>query len=209
MTLRKTFCALLWLLALNVLFVAAQDRDTGSIKGKVRVESGSTVAGVEVIARQGEREVARATTSRKGDFVIAGLAPGTYGLTLRKPGLAVGTMDGIQVSAGKARELGDHLILSVDTGTLAFVRGSVFTPNGFSVRGVRVDLARVGADGKLKKLDGRVTDETGSFIFRLTPEAARYRVSVKANGAEPISKDVEVDGAAIYRIALTLQPFVK
>ena len=101
---RKIFCALLWLLTLNVLFVAAQDRDTGSIKGKVRVESGATVAGVEIVARQGEREIARATTNRKGDFVIANLPPGTYGLTLRKPGLAVGTINDIEVHATYPRE---------------------------------------------------------------------------------------------------------
>ncbi len=203
MKLQKFFCALLLLLALNT-FVAAQDRDTGSIKGKVRVESGAGVSSVEVIARQGEREVARTTTNRKGDFLIARLTPGVYGLTLRKPGLAVGSIDDIEVRAGKTRELRDRLTLSVDTGSLAFVRGSVFTPSGLSARGVRVELSRVEADGALKKLDGRITDDTGSFVFRLTPEAARYRVSVKVNGADPLSKDVEVDGAAIYRVALTL-----
>ena len=56
----------------------------------------------------------------------------------------------------------------------------------------------------MKKIDGRITTETGSFKFRLSPEQAKYRVSVKTGGAEPVSKDVEIDGAAIYRVALSL-----
>jgi hypothetical protein len=38
----------------------------------------------------------------------------------------------------------------------------------------------------------------------LPPDRGDYRVTVKADGAEPVSKDVAVDGAAIYRIALSL-----
>ncbi len=46
--------------------------------------------------------------------------------------------------------------------------------------------------------------ETGSFVFRLTPNVAKYRVTVKPNRADPVSQDVEIDGAAVYRVALSL-----
>ena len=42
--------------------------------------------------------------------------------------------------------------------------------------------------------------------FGLSPEPGKYRVSVKTDGAEPVSKDVEIDGAAVYRVALSLPP---
>jgi hypothetical protein len=182
---------------------------TGGIKGKVRAESGGGVAGVLVIARQGEREVTRVDSNSKGEFVLTGLAPGVYGLTFRKPGLSVGTLESIEVRAGKPRELPDRLILKIDEGTLAFLRGSVFNTDGRSVPGARVELARLQSDGTAKKLDSRISNETGSFVFRLTPEAAKYRVTVKAEGAGPVSKDVEVDGAAVYRVALSLSPAPK
>ena len=201
--------AALLLLMLLVGAPVAQDHPTGGIKGKVRGEKGATVAGVAVVARQGEHEVARALTNRKGEFVIAGLEPGSYGLTFRKPGLSVGTMEDIEVRAGKVRELPDRLILRVDEGTLAFVKGSVFNAGGRSVPGVRVEIARVEADGTAKKIDGRLTSETGSFVFRLAPDAARYRITVKADGAQPMSKDIEIDGAAVYRIAFSLPPAAK
>src|SRR2546426_4581340 len=78
----------------------------GGIKGKVRVETG-TPAGVSVVIRQGEREVRRGVTDKNGEFVITRLTPGRYGVTLRKPGLSVGTIENIEVKAGKTRSLGD------------------------------------------------------------------------------------------------------
>ncbi|MEP6707539.1 MAG: carboxypeptidase-like regulatory domain-containing protein [Pyrinomonadaceae bacterium] len=194
---------------LFVLLIAvtgmAQERTTGSIKGKVRVEKG-TPEGVVVVLRQGEREISRTTAGKKGDFVISRITPGTYGLSFRKPGLSVGSIDNIEVRAGKTRTLGDRLVLPIDEGSIAFIRGSVFTEAGRSAPGVRVELARVFGDGSVKKLDARVTNETGQFVFRLIPDVATYRLTLKADGAQPASQDVEVDGAAVYRRALTLKP---
>lgn len=182
-----------------------QDKTLGTIKGKVRVETG-TPGGVTVVVRRGEAEVTRVTTEKNGDFVVSRLTPGKYGLTFRKPGLSIGTMEDIEVKAGKTRSLGDRLILTVDEGSIAFVSGSVFNADGRSVPNAKVELSRILDDGSIKKIDGRITTETGSFKFRLSPDAAKYRVSVKRDGAEPVTKDVEVDGAAVYRIALSLPP---
>ncbi len=202
---------LLLLIWLVCAVASAQEKGgtTGGLKGKVRVEGKASPAGVTVIVRQGEREVARAVTDRKGEFTITGLQPGSYSLTFRKPGLNVGTLDDVVVRAGKVRGLGDHLIMSIDEGSIAFLRGSVFTPEGRSVARARVEIERLETDGTTKKLDGRITNESGEFVFRLAPDAARYRVTVKADGAEPATKEVEVDGAAVYRVALSLQPASK
>jgi hypothetical protein len=158
---------------------------------------------VAVILRQGEREVTRVTTDRKGAFAITRVAPGVYGVTFKKPGLAVGTIEDVQVTAGKTRTLSDRLFLSIDEGSLAFVRGSVFTESGLSVPNVRVEIARVGSENSIEKLDSRITGETGEFVFRLPPDVGKYRVTLRADGAEAASRDVDVDGAAIYRVALT------
>ena len=172
----------------------AQDKSLGTIKGKVRVETG-TPAGVTVVARRGDTEVTRSTTNKDGDFVVSKLKPGIYGLTFRKSGLSVGTIEDVEVKAGTTRSLGDRLVLTIDEGSIAFLSGSVFSADGRSVANAKVELSRILEDGTTKKIDGRVTTETGSFKFRLGPEAAKYRVSVKTNG-EPVTKDVEIDGAA-------------
>jgi hypothetical protein len=200
----RSFLILAFLL-LAASQVVAQDKSTGGFKGKVRVEVG-TPAGVTVVVRQAGREVGRIVTDKSGEFAVNRLKPGLYGITLRKSGLSVGTIEDIEVKAGKTRSLGDRLILTIDEGSIAFIRGSVFDSDGRSVPNVRIELARIEADGNSKKIDGRVTNEIGSFVFRLTPDAAKYRVTAKAKDSDPVSKDVEVDGAAVYRIALTLKP---
>jgi carboxypeptidase family protein len=198
--------SLLFLLGLILLAgnVFAQDRSTGGLKGKVRVETG-TPAGVAIVVRQGEREVARGLTDKKGEFLVSRLTPGRYGVTIRKPGLSVGTIEDVEVKAGKTRSLGDNLVLSIDEGSIAFIRGSVFNENGHSVPNVRIELGRIQDDGTVKKIDGRVTNEIGAFVFRLAPDLGKYRLTAKPNGAEPVSKDVEIDGAAVYRIALSIK----
>jgi hypothetical protein len=184
------------------LLVSAQDKTTGAIKGKVRVERGSP-SGVAIILLQGENEITRVQSDKKGDFVISHVAPGTYSVRLRKPGLMVGTIDDITVKAGQTRPLGDRLYLSVDAGSIALINVSVFDEGGRSVRDVRVDLARIISDDQLEKIDTHMTDESGQFVFRLPPAPAKYRLTIMSNDAEHVSKDVEVDMAARYAVALT------
>jgi hypothetical protein len=206
MTIIKTTLTVVLLLIISAACVA-QDKNTGAIKGKIRVEQGSA-GGVAVILLQGEQEVARSSTDKKGEFTISHVAPGVYGVKFRKPGLSVGSIDGLEVKAGRTRALHD-LVLGIDDGSIAFLRGSVFTESGRSVPGVRVELARIVDESSVQKIDARVTGETGEFVFRLSPETAKYRVTAKADGAQTVSKDVEVDSAAVYRIALTLKPVPK
>ena len=194
---------------LAIVFIAAgisvgQDKTMGAIKGKVRVETG-TPAGVTVLVRRGDKEVTRSTTDKNGEFLVSRLTPGVYGLTFRKTGLSIGTIEDVEVKAGKTRSLGDRLILTIDEGSIAFLSGSVFTADGRSVPNAKIELLRILEDGTTKKIDGRITTETGSFKFRLGPEPAKYRVVVRTTG-EPVTKDVEIDGAAVYRVALSLPP---
>ena len=158
-----------------------------------------------MIVRQGEREVARGLTDKNGEFVVSRLAPGRYGVTLRKPGLSVGTIEDIEVKAGSTRSL-NRLRLPIDEGSIAFIRGSVFNQDDRSVPNVRIELAKIEDDGTARKIDGRVTNEIGAFVFRLTPDAAKYRVTARPNSGDPVSKDIEIDGAAIYRVALSIKP---
>lgn len=201
----KTAAGLALALVLSALPALAQKAETtGGVRGRVKVGAGDP-GGVAVTVREGDREVKTARTNAKGEFELAGLAPGRYGLTFRKPGLQVGRMN-IEVRAGKVVSLKDKLFLPVDEGAIAFIRGSVFTPAGASFAGARVELELLQADGTSKKLDSRVTNSLGQFGFRLTPEAARYRLTARADGAEAATAEVTVDGAAIFRVALTLTP---
>jgi hypothetical protein len=182
---------------------------TGGIAGRVRVPSGQSASNISVRIRRGDDEVARTETNSKGEFEVQGLEPGRYGMTLRKPGLEVGRTEELEVRAGKTLSLKGNLFLGVDEGSIAHLRGSVFTAEGRGVGGARIELARVEGDGSLKKIDERVANSYGMFAFRLPPDRARYRVTAKADGMQAGTQDVEIDGAAIFRVAVTLTPAQK
>src|SRR6478672_8172021 len=93
------FLSLFVVLAVCSVAAAAQDKNTGTIKGKVKVERGSP-SGVAVILLQGDREVRRVETDRKGEFALRGIKPGTYILRFRKSGLAVAAIDKLEVRSG-------------------------------------------------------------------------------------------------------------
>jgi hypothetical protein len=178
---------------------------TGGIKGKVRVDSSTTPEGVRVSLRRGEEVLAHAETDRKGEFELGGVAPGTYALRFQKAGLQTAELKPYEIKAGKVSSLGERVFLPVDEGSIAFLKGAVFSAEGRSISGARVELSLVRADGTLKKLDGRVSNESGEFSFRLQPQPAHYRVTAKGDDGEA-AKDVQVEGAMVYRVALSLKP---
>jgi hypothetical protein len=202
MTFTKSLLAAALLVLSSSFVCAAQDKTSGIIKGKVRVERGSP-SGVAVILLEGDREVTRVQSDKRGDFAISHVAPGVYSVRLRKPGLMVGTIDDVAVKAGQTRTLGDRLYLSVDPGSLALINVSVFDQNGRSVPDVRVDLMKIISDNQVEKIDTHETDESGQFIFRLPPAPAKYRLIIMASDAEHVTKDVEIEQAARYSVALT------
>ena len=204
MRISKTAAAILAVVLLATGAGIAQDGRTGNLKGRIRVKGQGPTADVAVSVRQNDREVAHAVTDSKGEFLVKGLAPGFYGLTFRKTGLSLGSLDFVQVKAGKTKELSDRLVLTISEASIARLWSSVFDEGGYSVRGVRVELARLEADGTPKKIDGRLTNESGQAVFRLSPEKAKYRVTVRIDGGAPQAKDLEIDGAMVYRIAFTV-----
>ena len=201
----KRIAAFLAVILLAAGSALAQDNSTGGIKGKVRVKGQGPTAGVAVTIRQKDREVAHTVTDSKGEFQVKGLAPGSYGLTFRMTGLSVGALENVEVKAGKTKSLPDRLILTANEASTARLWSSVFDENGYSIPGIRVELARLDANGTSKKIDGRLTNETGQAVFRLSPDKAVYRITIKRDGAEDQTKDVEVDGAVVYRVAFTIQ----
>ena len=204
MKISKATAAVLAVILLATAGAVAQDNRTGGIKGKIRVKGQGPTSNVAVSVRQNDREVAHVVTDNKGEFLIKGLAPGSYGLTFRKTGLSLGTLENIQVKAGKTKELPDRLVLTISEAAIARLWSSVFDDGGYSVPGARVELARLEADGSPRRIDGRLTNESGQVVFKLSPEKTTYRVTVKIDGVAPQAKDVEIDGAMVYRIAFTV-----
>jgi hypothetical protein len=72
-----------------------------SIQGMVVDDGGRGLPGVEVVLRQGNREVTRTMTSGDGIFRIIDVVPGEYSIEIRREGYTTQTQRGLRVSASE------------------------------------------------------------------------------------------------------------
>ena len=180
--------------------VAAQQ---SGLKGKVRTNSGSGISGAAITVTKDGNDVKSTTSASDGGFQITGVEPGCYGLRVEADGYASGSLFSVEVKKNKIRDLGDKLFLRVDQGTQVILRGSVFFKEGTSVTGAKVVLEKVGADGKATDLGSTYSSVSGEFVFRQPANLGKYRLTAKYNGVTG-TKEIEVENAAVYRLAITL-----
>jgi hypothetical protein len=194
---RFSFVALV--LALSATLAFAQ---SGGVKGKVRSNSGAGIPNASVTARQSGKDIKTVKADAKGEFQLTGLDSGVYSIVFDADGFESGYMQGVEVKGG-IRDLGNRLILRPDKGTQVIINGSVFYKEGVSLGGAKIEIERQNADGSWKKVTTLYTTIQGEFTFRQPEAAAKFRITAKYKGAEGV-KEVEVNTAAIYRLAITL-----
>jgi hypothetical protein len=197
----KKLAFLISIIVLSSGFMFAQ---TGGMKGKVRSSSGESISGATITVRQEGDDLKSAKSDSKGNFLLEGLKPGKYNVIFKKKGYGSGLMYNVEIVEKNVRDLGDRLILTVDDGSLVLINGSVYNQNGFAIYGAKVKIEKILGDGSTKKVNSGYTSRNGEFTFRYPNEAAKFRVTVSAKGVSA-SKDVEVEEAAIYRVALILE----
>jgi hypothetical protein len=198
---QKIFLIILFALTLSI---AAFAQENGGVKGKIRNLQGGVLADVKVTIKQDDKDIKTTTTDKKGEFRIEGLKAGKYSFIFVKTGFVQGTINNVEVRKNKIRDLGDKLALDIDEGTLVIIEGSVFNQEGRSLYGAIIDIARVHQDGTTKKLKTISSSESGQFTFRFKEgNTETFRITASAKG-KSVSKNITVDNAAIYRLALTL-----
>jgi hypothetical protein len=185
------------------LFSGVSAQSTGGLKGKVRSMRGSGIAGATVTARQKGADVKTVTADAKGNFLIEGLEPGRYNIVFDAPGYSSGVLYNVEVERRKTADLGDRLMLSNDPGTQVIVKGSVFFKEGTSVPGAKIEVERVNSDGSARRVGSTYTNTSGEFTFRQSPGATKFRITASYKGANGV-KEIDVDQAAIYRLAISL-----
>jgi hypothetical protein len=191
------------LLLFSVFTLPVMAQSTGGAKGKVRDPKGNGLGEVMITARQDGNDIKSVKSDNKGNFEINGLKPGIYNFVFEKTGYSLGVRFNVEIKGGSTVDLGDRLILQVDRGTLVLIQGSVFNQDGRSVSGAKVELERINSDGSTKKLGTVYTNISGEFSFRQPDSRGKFRVTATARGVRG-AKEVEVEGAAIYRTAITL-----
>lgn len=197
------FLKLTVLSALITLASVSVFAQSGGVKGKVRANNGSGIANATITARQFGKDIKTVRSDAKGVFQMTGLETGVYSLFFDADGFQSGLLQGVEVKGGNVRDLGDRLILRPDQGNLVIVNGSIFYKEGTSLGGAKVEVELVNADGSTKRLTTLYTTIQGEIIYKRPEGAAKLRFTAKFKGAEGV-KEVEVNTAAVYRFALTL-----
>ena len=191
-------------------------QETGGVKGKVRTTKGDGIASATVTARQKSEDIKSTTADEKGNFILEGLKPGNYNIVFSKSGYGSGVLYNVEIRKKKIDDLGGRLILTTDQGTQVIIKGTVFDKDGRSIGGAEVEIEKILSDGSTKKIKSTYSSlgsdagvrggdgvARGEFTFRFPEGAAKYRITASLKDATA-SKEIEVDTAAIYRLALTL-----
>jgi hypothetical protein len=202
-TKKLSFTLAVLLLTAYGSLLPAHAQSTGAAKGKIRDLRGEPIAGVSVTARRDSKDIRTVVSGKKGEFTIAGVEAGVYNFVFDAKGYASAVRYNIEVRSNKTADLGDGLILHVDRGTLVIIQGSVFFKDGTSVTGAKVEPEKVNADGTTRSFPAVYTNIYGEFNFRQPEGSAKYRFTVKYKD-KTASKEIDVDSAAIYRLAVHL-----
>ncbi|MGI8544597.1 MAG: carboxypeptidase-like regulatory domain-containing protein [Aridibacter sp.] len=198
--LQKISFALLFCFVFSAFAVA---QETGSVKGKVHTEDGDKIVGAKISVRLDGEDLKSTTSDLKGEFRLSDLTPGRYNLVFEKKGFSSGVLYNVEIRSKKTNNLKDRLILSIDRGTLIIVEASIFNHNGISIYGAKVQIEEVYSDGKTKKVGSGYSSRDGDIIFRFKERPTKYRVTASVKDITA-NKEIEVNEAAIYRTAITL-----
>jgi hypothetical protein len=201
----KRFCRNFAAVAALVCFsaVLALGQSTGGLRGKVRSVKGPGIPDATVTIKKKNVEVKSVKSDSKGEFTMEGLEAGMYNLTFEARGYNSGTLYNVEVKKNKIRDLEDRLILSTDQGTQVIIKGSVFDREGRSLTAAKIELVKIESGGSTRKISTGLSTVSGEFTFRQPEGTAKFRVTATYKGVSG-SKEIEVDTAAIYRLAISL-----
>ncbi len=200
MTFVGRLSTLIFIILVSLTTLLAQD--TGSVKGKVRTADGDSIADVKIFARLDGKDMKSTTSDKNGAFRINGLKPGSYNLVFDKYGFSSGVLYDVLIKEKKVNNLRDRLYMTVDEGTLVIINGSVFNQNGRSIYGATVLIEEIDS-GKPEKAGKLYSSRSGQFTFKFPEGKKKFRITASAKDVS-VSKEIEVEEASVYRLAITL-----
>jgi hypothetical protein len=174
---------------------------TGSLNGRVVDQQGSAVPDAKVTAFEPTKKVTSVTnTTGLGDFSVAGLAPGSYTISVEAKGFKKLTRGDIVLNASDKLALGEMALsigslsetIEVSATTMTLQTQSV--ERGAAVTGTQI--ANINVDGRspldLAKLIPGVQFTTGASYA--VGNAATGANNFTANGARPSQNQVTLNG---------------
>lgn len=184
----------------------AVDKNAGSISGRITVDrkpkAGLMVELLTTITTGGRRVIAKARTNKTGRYLLTGVAPGIYDVSLSTPTLVVPN-EGKSGQSGKsvAIEMGERIEgIDFDLVTKGSIRGRVSDAIGEPVKGQTVVLMLRGEGDYSRpfysEVEGdHITNDEGVYHISGVPPG-RYLVKVGIDYG--VLADVRSRKGAIY-----------
>ena len=174
---------------------------TGSLNGRVVDQQGSAVPNARVTATEATKKLTVATnTTGAGDFSIAGLAPGSYSVTVEATGFKKLTRPEVALNASDKIALGDLVVQigalteTIEISATAMTLQTESSERGSAVTGTQI--ANINVDGRspldLAKLIPGVQFTTGATYA--VGNAATGANNFTANGTRPSQNQVTLNG---------------
>ncbi|MBS1118663.1 MAG: hypothetical protein H6Q90_891 [Deltaproteobacteria bacterium] len=156
-----------------------------TLRGRVLTAGGDPVEHAQIHAGLiGEVGIGDATSDQLGRYVVTGLAPGTYRVTVGSP-RGLGPRDGVEVSVGALATVERDLTIAIG----GAIHGTVVDADGRPVAAVGVSA--VDSEGVRTEA---MTDAAGAFAIRPL-RAGDYRVLARRSGVGELRRPGSKDGA--------------
>lgn len=203
--LRFVGCFLLFLCLSSV--AAAQVGNTGSITGVVQDNTAAVVPGVAVTITPSTGAPISVTTNEKGEFLAAGLAPGTYTVSLTVQGFKDFQAKNVLVTAGQAAHVDITLVpagvtekVSVEGNTVTQVEQQTSQISGTITSKELTELMLNGRNfTQLAALTPGVSNQTGQDEALV---GVKGSVKYSVNGGRVEYNSYEIDGADILNASI-------
>ncbi|HVO80189.1 MAG TPA: TonB-dependent receptor [Terriglobales bacterium] len=163
-----------------VLSVTAFAQDTGQITGTVKDPSGASIANAQVSISSPERGIDRLTnTNTAGDYLVGGLPPGSYNLSITAPGFKTFQASGIILRVGQKTRAD----ASLEVGSVT----TEVTVEGTGIGNVETqssDLAGTVTGKQITQLElnGRVFTQLATLVPGVSNQSGQDEGTVGING---------------------------
>jgi hypothetical protein len=198
-------------------FAAFAQQTTGTLRGQVADEFGGLIVGATVTVTDASGVAKTATSDAGGNYVVAGLAPGTYLVNVGAAGFADFTDEAVEVGAGSRKQLDVKLSVTIEKQEVSVAaEGAINTEpennaGAVVLRGTDLDSLPDDPDelaAALQALAGPSSGPNGGQFFidgftggRLPPKESIREIRINSN---PFS--AEFDRLGFGRVEILTKP---
>jgi len=181
--------------------------DTGSISGTVHDSTGAIVPGAEVTVSNDRGFVRSATSDDQGNFMLTGLPPGIYKVTVTRQGFKTLVIPSVAVTAGQIGRADASLEVSGATSSVKVVghRAAQVETENSQISGTitNQEVTAIGLNGRnftqLITLAPGVSNQTGQDEALV---GAKGSVKYSVNGGRVEYNNFDVDGSDVLNAGI-------